>query len=52
MPPLQMFGMGSLAGLVLALVIPLVIVVFGVLGALLTFFGASRWQDVSVAEEE
>ncbi|WP_154018403.1 hypothetical protein [Halolamina rubra] len=56
MPLLQMLGMGSLAGLVLALVILLVIVVFGtflgVLGALRTFFGESSWGAVQIAEEE
>jgi asparagine N-glycosylation enzyme membrane subunit Stt3 len=56
MMPLQMFGINSLSSLVLALVVPLVIVVFGtylgVLGALRTFFGESSWQDVSTVEEE
>ncbi len=56
MPLLQMLGVGSLAGLMLALVILLVIVVFGtflgVLGALRTFFGESSWEAVQIGEEE
>ena len=56
MTPLQMFGINPLGSLVLALVVPFVIVLFGtylgVLGALQTFFGESSWQDVSTAEEE
>ncbi|MCY4730622.1 hypothetical protein KY092_08630 [Natronomonas gomsonensis] len=56
MMPLQMFGINSLGSLVLALVVPLVIVVFGtylgVLGALRAFFGESSWQDVSTVEEK
>ncbi|MFA9518637.1 hypothetical protein ACERIT_15740 [Halopenitus sp. H-Gu1] len=55
MTPLQMFGINSLGSLVLALVVPFVIVVFGtylgVLGALRAFFGES-WQDVATVEEE
>jgi|GEM_PF-827377 len=51
MMPLQMFGINPLGSLVLALVVPLVIVVFGtyvgVLMALQSFFGESSWQDVS-----
>jgi len=56
MTPLQLFGTNPLGGLVLALVVPFVIVVFGtylgVLGALRAFFGESSWQEVSTAEEE
>lgn len=56
MTALQMFGINPLVSVVLALVIPFVIVVFGtylgVLGALQTFFGESSWQDVSTGEEE
>jgi len=53
---LQLFGINSLGSLVLALIVPFVIVLFGtylgVLGALQTFFGESSWQDVSTVEEE
>jgi hypothetical protein len=56
MMPLQMFGINPLGSVVLTLVVPLAIVVFGtylgVLGALRTFFGESSWQDVSTVEEE
>ncbi|QLG49061.1 hypothetical protein [Natrinema halophilum] len=56
MTALQMFGINPLGSFVLALVVPLVVVVFGtylgVLGALQTFFGESSWQDVSTGEEE
>jgi hypothetical protein len=56
MTPLQMFGTNPLGSLVLALVVPLVIVVFGTyvgaLMALQSFFGGSSWQDVSTVEEE
>jgi len=56
MTALQMFGMNPLGSIVLALVIPFVMVVFGtylgVLGALQTFFGESSWQDVSTETEE
>jgi hypothetical protein len=51
MMPLQMLGANPLGSLVLALVVPFVIVVFGtyvgVLMALQPFFGESSWQDVS-----
>jgi len=56
MTPLQMFGANPLGSLVLALVIPLLVVVFGtyvgVLMALQSFFGESSWQDVSTVEKE
>jgi hypothetical protein len=56
MTPLQIFGINSFGRLMLALVVPFVIVLFGtylgVLGALRTFFGESSWQDVSTVEEE
>ena len=56
MTPLQMFGINPLGSLVLALIVPFVIVLFGtylgVLGALQTFFGESSWQDVSTIDEE
>jgi len=56
MTPLQMFGANPLGSLVLAVVVPLLIVVFGtyvgVLMALQSFFGESSWQDVSTVEKE
>ncbi|WP_436923082.1 hypothetical protein [Halosimplex amylolyticum] len=56
MTVLQLFGVNPLGSVVLALVVPFFIVVFGtylgVLGALQTFFGESSWQDVSTGEEE
>jgi len=56
MTALQIFGFNPLGSLVLGLVVPFVIVVFGtylgVLGALRTFFGESSWQDVSSLKEK
>lgn len=56
MTPLQMFGINSLGGLVIAIVVPIVIVAFGtyvgVLMALQSFFRESSWQDVSTSEGE
>ena len=56
MTPLQMFGINPLGSVVLALIVPFVIVLFGtylgVLGALRTFFGESSWQEVSTVDEE
>lgn len=56
MTPLQMFGINSFGSVVLALIVPFLMVLFGtylgVLGALQTFFGESSWQDVSAVEEE
>jgi hypothetical protein len=54
MTPLQMFGVNPLGELVVLLVVPLLVVIFGtyagVLMALQTFFDESSWQDVSRSE--
>jgi hypothetical protein len=51
-----MFGINPLGSVLLALVVPFVIVLFGtylgVLGALQTFFGESSWQEVSPVDDE
>ncbi|MXR21695.1 hypothetical protein [Halobacterium bonnevillei] len=56
MMPFLMFGLNPLGGLVIAIVVPLLVVIFGtyagVLGALQTFFGEDSWQDVSLPESD
>jgi hypothetical protein len=55
MTPLQLFGMNPLGGVVLAVAVPLLVVVFGtyvgVLMALQTFFGASSWQEATATDD-
>jgi|GEM_PF-2586009 len=52
--PTALFGANPLGGILIALVVPTLMVIFGtyvgVLGALQTFFGEDSWQDVVDAE--